>query len=178
MALPQRLMSVRSPLADFNLHRSRSAARGRCSEAEMEQNNEYEEGRSSPTEYDYVLIRMVVIDWCLLNNLLNWIKLHRWFRSRIPQSFALQKPASFKQGSQIGEPKNNGRPKGLPLFFVLQNMSWTWTGRRLYSLLLWIKYMSQKNSPVDCFLVRGRLLRQVQQGEPKRKQVKRPAFLL
>ena len=53
-------MSVRLHLADFNLHRSRSAAGGRCSEAEMEQNNEYEEGRSSPTEYDYVLIRMVV----------------------------------------------------------------------------------------------------------------------
>ena len=51
--------SVRPHLADFNLHRSRSAAGGRCSEAEMEQNNEYEEGRPKP---DYVLIRMVVND--------------------------------------------------------------------------------------------------------------------
>ena len=47
-------------LRTVNLHRSRSAAGGRCSEAEMEQNNEYEEGRPSPTEYDYVLLRMVV----------------------------------------------------------------------------------------------------------------------
>ena len=39
-----------------------TAAGGGCSEPEMEQNNEYEEGRSSPTEYDYVLIRMVVND--------------------------------------------------------------------------------------------------------------------
>ena len=47
----------------------------------MEQNKESEERASALTESDYVLIRMVVTDWCLLNNLLNWIKLYRWFKS-------------------------------------------------------------------------------------------------
>ena len=47
-------------LRTVNLHRSRSAAGGRCSEAEMEQNKESEERASALTESDYVLIRMVV----------------------------------------------------------------------------------------------------------------------
>ena len=78
-------------------------------------------GAPSPTEYDYVLIRMVVNTWYLQFNCLIKTDLYRWFKSRIPQSFASQNPAPFKQGSQIGEPKRK-QVKGPAFLFAFFSM--------------------------------------------------------
>ena len=58
--------------------REPTAAGGRCSEAEMEQNKESEERDSALTESDYVLIRMVVDGGCLQFNLFLFALLFVW----------------------------------------------------------------------------------------------------